>query len=721
MDSTKTVSIFCERLPGRFHGSYLSRKRADFLLMSDSILRIFLFFCVWMSCFDLEAKQTDKVMMSKTDSLPAVFSGDNVDLIEKDFRQKAVLQYRKHELPQNKVGWADYKKMLAGKILEISGTVINHDLALNYKETKTHRRNGYSVKNIIFQTRPGIYATANLYVPEGKGSFPAVIAMHGHWPNGKSNEVVQSLGHTLALNGYVCLVLDAWGSGERTTIHGVHEYHGSNLGASIMNIGETLMGAQISDNIRGIDLLSSLPFVDKNNIGATGASGGGNQTMWLSALDERVKASMPVVSVGTFEAYIMRSNCVCELLPEGLTFTEEAGILAMVAPRALKMASALNDANPAFIPAEMLRSYKNALPVFEMLGAFDKLSYQLFNTGHGYWPEMRETMLGFFDLHLKSKGTGAAKKEIPFELLADEELMVYAPGKRDASVESIAAYNMKRGSELRNLALKTIPADAEKKRSELRQILKLSEDAILVNTNRYGISADWQRIALETSADHLIPVLFKKPAAGTNKYVIVLNPQGKKMIGLAELERFAGEGKGILIMDLWGTGESQSAATLAYEKSLPSFHTLARASLWLGETVMGKWVNEINIAVGFVKSQSQAAEIALYAEKEAGTAALFYAALYKGKEKIVVRQSLVSYQFDKRESVDFFNMALHLPGILKWGDISLISALAEREVVFEKPVTMSGEIIAAKKLEEIKSEFEKVRKNYRQTGSVTFK
>jgi len=709
------------RFRGRFEGSYLSRKRPDFLLMNKSILRGILFLYVWMNCFVLEAKQAEKVMTSKTDSLPAVFGGDNIDLIEKDFRQKAVLHYRKHQLPQNKVGWTDYKKTLTGKILEKSGAVINHELALNYKETRTHQLQGYSVKNIIFQTRPGIYATANLYVPKGKGSFPAVIAMHGHWPNGKSNEVVQSLGHTLALNGYVCLVIDAWGSGERTTVHGVHEYHGSNLGASIMNLGETLMGVQISDNIRGVDLLSSLPYVDKNQIGATGASGGGNQTMWLSALDERVKACMPVVSVGTFEAYIMRSNCVCELLPEGLTFTEEAGVLAMIAPRALKMASALHDTNPAFIPAEMLRSYENALQVFDMLGALDKISYQLFNTGHGYWPEMRETMLGYFDLHLKNKGTGAAKKEIPFELLAEKDLMVYQVGKRDTSVESIADYSRKRGSELRNLALKTVSADAEKKRSELRQLVKISEDAALINTHTYEVSNDWQRIALETSTHHLIPVLLKKPAAGKNKYVIVLNPQGKKMMSPDELERFASEGKGILVMDLWGTGESQSAATLAYEKSLPPFHTLARASLWLGETVMGKWVQEINIAVGFVKTQSPETDITLLADKEAGIAALLYAALYKGKEAIVVRGSLVSYQFNKRESVDFFNMALHVPGILKWGDISLVSALAQTSVVFEKPVTMSGETIAAQKLEEIKSEFEKVRKNYGQSGSVTFK
>ena len=162
------------------------------------------------------------------------------------------------------------------------------------------------------------------------------------------SDPVQSVGHSLALNGYVCLNIDAFGSGERSTIHGEYEYHGYNLGASLMNIGESLMGFQISDNIRGVDLLCSLPYVDAKHIGATGASGGGNQTLWLTAIDERIKASMPVVSVGTFESYVMNDNCICELLIDGLTFTEESGILALVAPRAIKMCNHNQDDIPPF-------------------------------------------------------------------------------------------------------------------------------------------------------------------------------------------------------------------------------------------------------------------------------------------------------------------------------------------------------------------------------------
>src|SRR5690606_1292342 len=128
---------------------------------------------------------------------------------------------------------------------------------------------GYTVKNIYFQTLPGVYATANLYIPDGEGPFPAVVNMHGHWTEGKMAESVQALGHSLASNGYVCLAIDAFCSGERTTTQGEFEYNGANLGASLMNIGETLVGVQVADNMRAVDLLTSLSYVDAKNIGAT--------------------------------------------------------------------------------------------------------------------------------------------------------------------------------------------------------------------------------------------------------------------------------------------------------------------------------------------------------------------------------------------------------------------------------------------------------------------
>ncbi len=277
---------------------------------------------------------------TRSDIVPVpVLGNETADVIASNLKHEAALDFDLRQLPATKSGWEAHRKKLRSELLQSSGVKINHSLPLDIHETGSIKMNGYTIKKIYFQTRPKVYATADLYVPDGKGIFPAIINMHGHWPNGKAGEMVQPRAHELALNGYVCLNIDAWGAGERTTIHGIDEYHGSNLGASLLNIGESLLGNQLTDNMRGVDLLCSLPYVDKNNIGATGASGGGNQTMWLSALDERIKASMPVVSVGTFQSYIMGSNCVCELMPEGLTYTEESGVLALTAPRSIKYAA----------------------------------------------------------------------------------------------------------------------------------------------------------------------------------------------------------------------------------------------------------------------------------------------------------------------------------------------------------------------------------------------
>ena len=90
---------------------------------------------------------------------------------------------------------------------------------------------------------------------------------------------------------------------------------------------------QVYDNRRAVDYLLTRPEVDGDRLGVTGASGGGNQTMYAGALDERFKAVVPVCSVGNYQAYLQAACCVCEVLPGGLRFTEEGDVLGLVAPR----------------------------------------------------------------------------------------------------------------------------------------------------------------------------------------------------------------------------------------------------------------------------------------------------------------------------------------------------------------------------------------------------
>jgi hypothetical protein len=480
------------------------------------------------------------------------------------------------------------------------------------------------------------------------------------------------------------------------------------------------MGLQITDNMRGVDLLCSLPYVDPSKIGATGASGGGNQTMWLTALDERIKASVPVVSVGTFESYVMGHNCICEVLIDGLTFTEEAGILSLVAPRALKLSNGLKDSNTAFNPSQMLRSFSNAMPVFEMYGAGKKFSHLIFDGPHSYPPETRDAMIDLFNVYLKGTSTGALKREgSAADRLPQEKLMVFQTGQRNAQVLSTAEFCRKQGNDLRLAYLNAKTFDNDQKKKELRDILRINEKPVVKRINKYSSVNGWDRLTIETSDGKLIPVWHKKPRNKSQGYTIITSPDGAIGIPLSLLDEIKKKGSGIVITDLSGTGEATSALSIPNDK-LAKLHTLSRSEMWLGKTVLGEWVKELDLVTQFINSEYKVKKIAVDGIRETGLAGLFLGAIGGDVDNVILRDSPVSYLFDNRESIDFFSMAVHLPRILNWGDVSLAAALSGKNVSFINPVTMSGQPLNADKLQEYKKEYENLRTICKQTGMTVF-
>src|SRR5262249_59212115 len=103
------------------------------------------------------------------------------------------------------------------------------------------------------------------------------------------------------------------GAGERPPPIARASSPGRLLGSTLWPVGKTLLGMQVYDNHRAVDYLISREEVNRDQIGITGASGGGNQTMYASALDERFAAAVPVCSVGTYRSYLRAACCVCEV------------------------------------------------------------------------------------------------------------------------------------------------------------------------------------------------------------------------------------------------------------------------------------------------------------------------------------------------------------------------------------------------------------------------
>ena len=200
------------------------------------------------------------------------------------------------------------------------------------RATVTHRQEHprYTVENLVLETVPGVYLTANLYLPRtGAGPFPVVLYQCGH----ASKSVYRRHGAWFAANGIATLVMDNIEMGEiEFTHHGVY----SNAWFHWYSRGFSPLAVELLNARRAIDYLAARPDLDRRRIGATGRSGGGMTTFFLAALDDRIVASAPVSgtlsTTGWVKQRLSMAHCDCQypVNSYGLLYSE---IGAMIAPR----------------------------------------------------------------------------------------------------------------------------------------------------------------------------------------------------------------------------------------------------------------------------------------------------------------------------------------------------------------------------------------------------
>lgn len=192
---------------------------------------------------------------------------------------------------------------------------------------------GYTVQNIAFESFQGYYVTGSLYMPLGKGPFPVILSPHGHFYSETNKAISQDSGRYapdmqtycagLAKMGAIVFIYDMYSWGESVLQTGNPAYHYTSFSLAI----------QTWNSIRSLDFVLSLPEADKERVGVTGASGGGTQAILVSALDDRVKADVPVVIVSSS----FDGGCQCESgLPIhncGKYKTNNAEIAALFVPR----------------------------------------------------------------------------------------------------------------------------------------------------------------------------------------------------------------------------------------------------------------------------------------------------------------------------------------------------------------------------------------------------
>lgn len=623
-------------------------------------------------------------------TLPEVWNSAPRELIVDTMKLAGERNFAMHSvLPSDPAEWTQKRKEILHRLGKAMRLEVDHTLPLDLEVTGVVAREGYRVEKVCFQAAEQRYVTGCMYVPDGAGPFPAVLNVHGHWTDGHLAERVQSRGHLLALNGFVCLSVDAFGSGERSTVHGEFEPHGGPRGTLLNNLGETLIGIQIADNMRALDLLCSLPYVDAANLGVTGGSGGGNQTMYLAAFDERIKAAVSVCSVGTYQSYIMGSNCICETIPGGFDICEEAGLIASIAPRAYAMFNGLHDQYFSFRPAEMLKTYTSARCVYRMLGVENNLQYRIFPTPHIYGTDALANMLGFFCRYLKGEGTGEPRLLADYRGMSLEEAMVYPKGKRPAKVKGILAYCAARGERLR---VKAASLNEAERRAGLEKVLNCSPVSI-TDFSCGGQEDGWEKRVLMKSHGFPMPALLRPSRNG--HWRLLAAPYGKQELAKTDyLQKALDSEDGLLLFDLFASGETGSEYG---DSDHWDYHNTGRTCFWLGWTLLGEWVRDYTAAGTWLRKQYEVRSVTTYGYKDAAVAGLLSCALYGKMEHLVLDHAPITLNWsDCVPGVNVFTLGLCVTDILHYGDIPDFMKFCDGvSIEWQKPLNADGTDAAA--------------------------
>lgn len=365
---------------------------------SESLVKgVEVMYPTWRYRVDIETTLTNILL-----PLDMIFqkTGDNKYQVSKYvYYQRTVDEGKKHldQLLASypvKRAWDTRKTQLRNCFLEqLELAPMPKKTPLNPIYTEKRKFDGYTVENVGIEVLPGVYLCGSLYRPvKGKGPFAAVLCPHGHFSSPDMNEYGryrpdhQYRCAMLAKMGAVVFSYEMFAYGE-SLLQVVKEDHKTGLALTMQTL----------NSIRVIDFLTSLSFVDPNRIGVTGESGGGTQTFLLTALDDRVAVSVPVVMVSSW----FFGGCSCE---SGLPVhsctdpgTNNAEIAAMASPRPMLVISDGSDWTQNVPTVEFPYLQK----VYGLYGRQENVeNVHLATEGHDYGVSKRMAMYDFMGRHL---------------------------------------------------------------------------------------------------------------------------------------------------------------------------------------------------------------------------------------------------------------------------------------------------------------------------------
>ncbi|WP_018626206.1 alpha/beta hydrolase family protein [Niabella aurantiaca] len=443
--------------------------------------------------------------------------------------------------------------------------------ALNPVITKVVQKDDYRIENVVYESQPRFYVTASLFIPSvlKNGKAPAIIYCSGHSESGY--RAYQNILVNLVRKGFIVLAFDPAGQGERLQYYDpatgksrfqYPSYEHSYAGAQVFMTGRSLASYFIWDGIRAVDYLLTRKEVDTGRIGITGRSGGGTQSAFIAAFDDRIKASAPenyftnftrlYQSMGPQDAEQNFTGAIAHGL-------DMADLLLVRAPKPTLMLTTSRDMFPVQGAIETAGEVARLYRAYGRDRNFRRVSD---DAPHASTKKNREAMYAFFQKYLDNPGDPTDEKVPPLK----DALQVTETGQLSTSLKGATVFS------LNKLTAEKEAAQLEKKRrngngnfadrirsakilSGYRPPMETDTPVFTGRVQRQGYVME--KYFVKGEGAYVIPYLLLKPDAATGKALIFLSPSGK-IDGSGEggeMEWFVRKGFTVLAPDLIGTGE----------------------------------------------------------------------------------------------------------------------------------------------------------------------
>ncbi len=635
--------------------------------------------------------------------------------------------------------WLEYQERTRRTLTEIVGPFPERT-PLNPVITGVIRKAGYRVEKLVYESRPGFFVTAALFLPDNlKGKAPGILFCSGHTEDGFRSDTYQTMILNLVHKGFIVLAFDPYGQGERqdylvdeagniseeSAVGGPTKQH-SYAGAQLFLLGSSLANYMIWDGIRSIDYLTSRPEVDPSKIGVTGRSGGGTQTAYIAAMDDRVVAAAPEAYITSFERLLTSRG------PQDAEQNLYHGIRAglnhgdLLAVRAPKPALVITTTRDFFSIQGARETYEEVRKGYAFLGAASALQIVEDDAGHESTVKNREAMYRFF---MKAFGLKGSAKDVRYTPLTASELQVTIKGQVLFSLDGLSVFDVAAdrvnqiGRQLQN-ARRNASGFLDNVKADARSLSGFQPAPAAVRsvfTGQYQRSGyRVEKHFLEGTGAYVVPFLVMRPdTAGPHPVVIVLDPEGKQNVVKpgGRFEEFVQKGYAVIAADMLGHGElgpgDFRGDAYIEDTDLNSWF----ASVLTGKSITGVQASDLSLLAKYAASREDlvAQKMAGVAFGEMNGAMLYAAALDDAFAGVALMQSPGS-------SMDLVENKYYAPqymthavaGSLPYYDLPDVqAALAPDWLLIANPVDQQGVVLEE---DALNKRFEFVRSAYQDAG-----